>query len=419
VPLGPITIYDKSTLESLSVDEAVWFSNFYRANITPLFFVETLADLEKEVAKGRTSEEVVGSIANKSLACGPDVNVYHGGLCFAELLGRKVEMRGVPAIGGGQPFELGGTRGVLFDRPPEVGALERWQRGEFLEVERRFARKWREMLAGLDLDRGSRWLRQMGMGKPRARDLAEVKAVADDLVRRDGGRYATVKVACASLGVPEHGLKEVTARWEKVGRPALVEFAPLTAHVLIVDLFFYLGLLTGHISKERPSNRVDIAYLYYLPFCMVFVSNDNLHARCVPLFLGKNQEFIRGQDLKADLCRLDDLYSAFPAEVREQGVMKFAHYPPVEGDFLTTRLWDRFLPRWRENAAKPLELTPETQARLLAEMKRMKEAAERGGEGVGIDLDKAKAVIIRRQVPARMGKWRLLPPEAEEAGKES
>src|SRR3989304_136700 len=52
VPLGPITIYDKSTLESLSVDEAVWFSNFYRANITPLFFVETLADLEKEVAKG-------------------------------------------------------------------------------------------------------------------------------------------------------------------------------------------------------------------------------------------------------------------------------------------------------------------------------------------------------------------------------
>ncbi len=55
--VGPILIFDKSTLQSLSVDESVWLDAFYLSNITPLFFVETLADLEKEVATGRTPEK--------------------------------------------------------------------------------------------------------------------------------------------------------------------------------------------------------------------------------------------------------------------------------------------------------------------------------------------------------------------------
>ena len=47
--VGPILLFDKSALQSLSVDEAVWLDTFYYPVITPLFFVETLADLEKEV----------------------------------------------------------------------------------------------------------------------------------------------------------------------------------------------------------------------------------------------------------------------------------------------------------------------------------------------------------------------------------
>lgn len=44
---GPIIIFDKSALECLNVDEALWLDNFFLTNITPLFFVETLADLQK------------------------------------------------------------------------------------------------------------------------------------------------------------------------------------------------------------------------------------------------------------------------------------------------------------------------------------------------------------------------------------
>jgi hypothetical protein len=38
-----------------------------------------------------------------------------------------------------------------------------------------------------------------------------------------------------------------------------------------MELFSFLGLAAGHLSPKKNS-RVYIAYLYYLPFCMAFVS---------------------------------------------------------------------------------------------------------------------------------------------------
>jgi hypothetical protein len=37
MPLGPFLIFDKSSLESLNLDEAVMLDNFYMSNITPRF----------------------------------------------------------------------------------------------------------------------------------------------------------------------------------------------------------------------------------------------------------------------------------------------------------------------------------------------------------------------------------------------
>jgi len=90
--VGPIILFDKSVLQSLTIDESVWFDTFYLPSITPIFFVEVLADLEKEVQKGSTPEQVVGNLADKS-PTGGGVNVHHHRLSVAELFGSKVEMR--------------------------------------------------------------------------------------------------------------------------------------------------------------------------------------------------------------------------------------------------------------------------------------------------------------------------------------
>src|SRR5207237_5451666 len=113
----------KSTLQSLSADEAVWLDNFYMCNITPLFFIETLADLEKEVMAGRTPEQVVGELAYKTPDMGSRPNTHHSGMIANELLGRPVELRGVPAIAGGQPVTLEGQTGIVFKEAPEEEAF--------------------------------------------------------------------------------------------------------------------------------------------------------------------------------------------------------------------------------------------------------------------------------------------------------
>ena len=61
-----------------------------------------------------------------------------------------------------------------------------------------------------------------------------------------------------------------------------------------------------------------------------------------------------------------------------------------------------------------IPLNKEKNAKLAAYVKRLADAAqqERGTQPVpGMDDD---FMLIQKLVPARMGKWRLIPPEAEE-----
>lgn len=129
--VGPILLFDKSTLQSLSVDESVWLDAFYYPSITPLFFVETLADLEKEVGEGRTPEQVVGNLAEKTPP-GGHPNLYHQTLCVNELLGTPVEMRHVPVVAGGRRVFSGRRRGIVMDDPPRSSRSDAGRTASFL-----------------------------------------------------------------------------------------------------------------------------------------------------------------------------------------------------------------------------------------------------------------------------------------------
>src|SRR5215218_4554485 len=98
--MGPPVIFDKSALQGLNIDEAVWFEAFFLANVVPVFYVETLADLEKEVAQGKTPEAVVGRLAEKTPSSAAP-NVHHREMILGELLGNEIEMTRRPVISGG------------------------------------------------------------------------------------------------------------------------------------------------------------------------------------------------------------------------------------------------------------------------------------------------------------------------------
>ena len=89
--MGPMLIFDKSFLQSLSVDETVIIGQMFSCGITPLFFVETMAELTKETARGRPAEQVVGGLAERTPVAHSYINTYHQQVIRYDLLGQRVE----------------------------------------------------------------------------------------------------------------------------------------------------------------------------------------------------------------------------------------------------------------------------------------------------------------------------------------
>jgi hypothetical protein len=170
---GPSLLFDKSTLESLSVNEAVLLDNFYRSTITPLFFVECLADLEREMHRMRgTQEQLVGSLAERTPDCQSAANLHHMEVLKAELSGQflldTVLLR--PFVPSGKVVELADSKGMLFQPSEEEEAVQRWAQYDFLGLERQIAKRWRKMIEQIDLQAMSR------AGKS-ARDLVQTSTL--------------------------------------------------------------------------------------------------------------------------------------------------------------------------------------------------------------------------------------------------
>lgn len=174
--------------------------------------------------------------------------------------------------------------------------------------------------------------------RSKPKNLNDAYQIARAAVLGAQDRYRTFKAAYVLLGMPRELWSRILSRWKAAGGPPLAVHAPYTAYCLLVDTFF-VAVAKKLIAPERLSNRTDIAYLYYLPFTMIFASNDNLHRRTVPLFLREDQLFVAGNELKCDLQVLDAHFSALPADQLEQGLFRFAAGPPNDDRFLTTRIY--------------------------------------------------------------------------------
>ena len=217
------------------------------------------------------------------------------------------------------------------------------------------------------------------------------------------------------LGVPESAHVEIIDRWKKVGSPPIREFAPYFRHLFGVDLFFSLSIASDQISRIRrqgkADNKVDITYLYYLPFCHVFVSKDNLHKRVVPLFMRGDQSFVDAEDLKMDLQRLDAHYSTLPDDVKNSGFCKFAKYPPEDTSFLITRLWDKHAPLWRKHAAEKEPLDKTKDAKIIEELSRIREAAKSSDPNERLSIEDTQFMQITRDILRKKGKWKRFPDD--------
>jgi len=379
--------------------------NFYRSNITPLFFVECLADLEKAIRSNSTPEQLVGSLATRTPESQSYPNVHHATILRAELAGRfdLKTVHGRVMLAGGRHVQLGDKKGVVFERSSEAEAVSRWGKREFLELERNIARQWRRALTNIDLNAMTQSVMDSLGPWRRPKSLQDARMMADTIFDNIDSEWL-IRFGLKVLGAPET-VEHVVNTWVHKRRPPLRDHLPYFAFMLSINIFFCLVLPTQLLSKVKPSHMIDLAYLYYLPFCSVFTSKDNFHADIVPLFLSSEQTFVNGTQLKEDLRRLVAHYETLPEDVLKTGLIHFAAYPPDDTGFLVTRLWDKYLPGWRAARDKPKPVRdPEEEKRLVEEINRQTDSPELQPSDEH-DIDKMDYATVRRTVYPKKGRW--------------
>ena len=405
--MGPLAIFDKSFLQSLNANEAALFDTLFRTNITPIFYLETLADLHKETGR-RTPEAEVGIIASKTPNWGSCVNASHITLCMSELMGHRVEMKLVPTIAGGRPVEIEGKKGVYFKPSREQVAFERWQDGRFSDVERAMAKDWREIVLKAPRTEPIK-------GGTRFSNLAEVRAFTQRNIARPESKWLVFNMGIVTAGFSQRKMWQAIKIWFARGYRPIAMHAPYLNYVAQVDFFFSTAVSTGHISADRASNKIDAAYLYYLPFTQVFISGDNLHQRMTPHFLQKNQQFVWGPDLKQDLKRLVGVFNQHP-DIDRLGLAKVANKPPKDDVGFIAQLYDKFLPGWRtlrsEIPADGINETPGLHAEIIAQVEAMEAAAKKPARrpawAPNYDNESLDMLTIERWVSKRRGDWQFL-----------
>ncbi len=411
---GPSLIFDKSSLESLNIHEAGLMDNFYMSTITPLFFVECLADLEKKMRSGSTPEQLVGSLADRTPDSQGYPNVHHLEILKGEL-SRQFDIKtvyGRVAMAHAEPVQLGEKKGIVYRKSKEQEALQRWTHREFLEVERTIAKEWRRSLTQVDF--GAMVKQVMGNLGPwrKPKTLEDAKHIADTIIENMDPEWL-LRFGLDLLGVSE-ATEWVVDDWVGKRRPPLRDYVPYFVFMATINIFFCLVLPTQLLKNVKPSHQIDLAYLYYLPFCSVFTSKDNFHADIVPLFLEPHQTFVHGIEFKEDLTKLDTHYSALPDEVLKTGLINFARTPPDDQGFLTTQLWDKYLPRWREIRNAPeAPRDPEADRKLIEEIKRSSDSPDLKPHDER-DMEKINYVTIIKDVRLRKGKWRRFSEESEQ-----
>lgn len=157
-----------------------------------------------------------------------------------------------------------------------------------------------------------------------------------------------------------------------------------------------------------------MAYLCYTPFARVFVSQDKLHRSAAPLFLGAEQHFVWGPNLKADLARLNGVFAGMPDEERAKGLFMLASTPPRDNAGLCARLWDATSPGWREPRPALPKLTREQNTEIVGRSNRLFAAAKSDVRtAIAAEAGAIEHLVLRRHIPKVRGSWRMFSAEME------
>lgn len=370
--MGPILVIDKSVLESLSRKDSVLFYRHFIVNITPILVVEIMADLKGSRPKIEP-ERRVKILADNAHMLHSFPNRHYHTLVEQDLLGNRVPMTGqvIPSQDGHIVDHPTRGKGVFYDESPEDKALRDWGRGDFEEGQKILATRWQEMKRKLNLKEFQAGVRRAFQVPLGLRNVEELKTLVDARLNHPNYQQFHLKTLLHHFRISARYHKYIQERFRSLGEVLLKDFAPYAFHCYRSYMLFSFALAGGLIDTKW-SNRIDLEYLYYLPFCVSFTSRDKLHKKLGPLVLRDDQLFIDGDDLKRDLTRIHEHWNSLPEEERKSEQARLRSHPPELKGSVISKLWQEYCVPW--SPAEPTD--PEEDKKTLDELQEMIRFAE-------------------------------------------
>jgi hypothetical protein len=367
--VGPLTILDKSALQMLNEEEFSFLTRYLSLVVPPVLIDEIVADLKLKPTERTIPENVVKALARKMANAVGAIPVHYAEAVAGNLFGGDVTMFGQVPIGDRpNAYPTYDGEGFIYDQVPEQEFWDRLASGRFSEQDMVRAAEWRRSAKAIDLEAIQRtWAgpRKQFFGPIHSGfDLA---LAVDRFMEQDGEGFQEnmIRNSAASVGLNELGQKAVIDRWQNLDRPKFREFAPYAAYVTRLYLAFVIGIGAGVVTT-RATNYIDLQYLNYVPFCMVFSSADRFHELMWSVSAGRNS-FVSGEELKSDLkARNDACRNASSSASAQHSAVE---YPPKFAGSIINKVWDIYIipqpPQREESQIRTIDdLDPETQARL-------------------------------------------------------
>ena len=399
--MGPTILLDKSALQALSAQELEFLYRYYNLNIAPVLVVEILGDLMKPDKEGNLTGKDVTQLANKLLQLNSAVNGHYRMLLINSLIGHRIRMEGRPIVLIDRLVESDGKRGTITSESVEEKAIHRWREGDFSEAEKILSQRWRESTRQHDPTTIADILKKFSVLLSNAKNFDQLVKIADLLFLPENVQSVILELTIDFFQISQTLASQIFYRWEQRQYSSVKEFAPYAFHCFRATLLYYLGVSRNYLTT-RPTNNVDLEYVYYLPFTNIFVSRDKFHKTLVPPLLQPDQTFVDGDELKADLKVTAQEWSQLEESQRAGWLEKYGEYPPEREGSITATLWQKYLTLanttiHEASARARTHQKREGKSNIIEEIRRAQEEGKTIVPTSDDDLDDANIDFIQRE----------------------
>jgi hypothetical protein len=333
-------ILDKSVVFRLNNFEVDALDRYFFQIVPPILTDEILADLTKEPISPKAIPHIVANSyrisGNRGLARNYREILEHS------LLGEEVPMEGkyFPARERIQRSESGSLT-TIVETPAEDELIARWERGEFSEEEREWARTFRARMERplnpkLYLDN----IAKAGLSFSPPQSDQELIAAVHLLLSERTLQPRLFNIVRWQFNIPVDLINKATLRWSKEGRKMFKEFAPYAFFCLRASFLWALGLTNPQLFPPDKNDRKDLEYCYYLPHTQIFASTDEKFARLVPALLESYQSFVDGV-FKQDLDSLSTDWSRLTKDEQIKTLAERDNAPPENPNSIVYELWQK------------------------------------------------------------------------------